>query len=51
MNRLLCLVILVAASACSSAAPPPPFKPVADVKQLMASVVEPAADVYWDAVG
>jgi hypothetical protein len=30
---------------------PPPFRPVADVKQLMASVVEPAADVYWDAVG
>ena len=33
------------------AAPPPPFRPVADVKQLMASVIEPAADVYWDAVG
>jgi hypothetical protein len=31
--------------------PAPPFRPVADVKQLMASVIEPAADVYWDAVG
>ena len=38
-------------SACSSAPPAPPYEPVADVKQLMASVVEPAADVYWDAVG
>lgn len=28
-----------------------PFVEVADVKQLMISVVEPAAEVYWDAVG
>jgi hypothetical protein len=28
-----------------------PFRPVADLKQLMAAVVEPAAEVYWDAVG
>jgi hypothetical protein len=41
----------IAALGCSSAPPPPPYKPVADVKQLMASVVEPAADEYWDAVG
>lgn len=34
-----------------AAAPPPPFRPIADVKQLMASVIEPAADKYWDAVG
>jgi hypothetical protein len=33
------------------APPPSPFRPVADVKQLMASVIEPAADEYWDAVG
>ena len=31
--------------------PPPPLRPVADVKQLMASILEPAAEVYWDAVG
>jgi len=31
--------------------PPPPFKPVADVKQLMISVVDPAADVIWESVG
>jgi hypothetical protein len=28
----------------------PPFHPIADVKLLMATVIEPAADVYWDAV-
>lgn len=42
---------LLIAIGCNSAPAPPPFKPVADVKQLMASVLEPAADVYWDAVG
>ena len=31
--------------------PPPPFKPVADVKQLMTAVVDPAADVIWGSVG
>ena len=49
----LCLLVIIGAlflPACSGAAPPP-FRPVADVKQLMASVVEPAAEVYWDAVG
>ena len=28
-----------------------PYEPVADVQQLMASVLEPAAEVYWEAVG
>lgn len=51
MKRLLCLVVLATAPSCSSAPPPPPYKPVADLKQLMAHVVEPAADEYWDAVG
>jgi len=45
------LVILVAALACDAAPKAPPFSAVADVKQLMVSVVEPAAEVYWDAVG
>jgi hypothetical protein len=36
--------------ACSDASPPP-FKPVADVRMVMASIVEPASDHYWDAVG
>jgi len=30
---------------------PPEYDLVTDVQGLMASVVEPAADVYWDAVG
>ena len=29
----------------------PEYVPVADVQQLMASVLDPAAEVYWDAVG
>ncbi len=52
MRRLLCagpLVIVLAG--CNPAPPPPPYKPVADVKTVMASIVEPAADLYWDAVG
>lgn len=28
-----------------------PFSETSDVQQLMASVIEPAAEVYWDAVG
>ncbi len=53
MRRLVSLPILsvLFLPACGSAPPPPPFKPIADVKQLMASVLEPAAEVYWDAVG
>jgi hypothetical protein len=45
------LSIALVAAGCSSAPPPPPYKPVADVKTLMASIMEPAADLYWDAVG
>lgn len=29
----------------------PSFLPVANVRELMATVIEPAADLYWDAVG
>lgn len=32
------------------APPPPPFAPVADVKQLMQVVVDPAADGIWESV-
>lgn len=28
-----------------------PFSPVADVQELMARVLDPASDVFWDAVG
>ena len=32
---------------------PPPIRPepVGSVKQVMSAIVEPAADIYWDAVG
>jgi hypothetical protein len=42
---------VIVLAGCNIAPPPPPYKPVADVKTLMASIVEPAADLYWDAVG
>ena len=43
---------LVAAILAAGCAPEPtPYTPVADVKDLMTSVLEPAAEVYWDAVG
>ena len=45
------LLALVAAAACERAPEPPPFHAVADMRQLMARVVEPAAEVFWDAVG
>jgi len=40
----------VALSACAGPAPPP-LRLHADLKQLMASVVDPAADVVWESVG
>ena len=39
--------------ACGGTAPEAslPFTPVADTQQLMATILEPASEVYWDAVG
>lgn len=37
--------------ACEAGEAPPPYDPVADVRQLMVSILEPAAETYWDAVG
>jgi hypothetical protein len=51
MCRRVSLVVAVLwASACAGPAPPP-LRQVADVKQLMQFVIEPAADLYWDGVG
>ena len=47
----LLLPILVAACADSAEEAETPYMPVGDLAQLMAGVVEPAAEVYWDAVG
>jgi hypothetical protein len=55
MRHTSCLVLLGAllGSGChrTPPEPPPSLRPVADVKQLMSSILEPAAEVYWDAVG
>lgn len=46
------LAAIAALSGCGADAPePPPFAAVADERQLMLSVLEPAAETYWDAVG
>ena len=52
MRTILCVTLggfLVAG--CGSAPTGPPFQPVANVRQLMAEIIEPAADVVWNAVG
>ena len=51
MRRVVGAIALAWSAAACGGPPPPPLKPVADVKQLMQFVVEPAADVYWDGVG
>ena len=47
----LVAAIAVASMGVGCGPTPPPLRHVADVKQLMRSVTEPAADVYWDGVG
>ncbi len=43
--------VLGAALSCGCGGPaPPPFKPVVDTKLLMQSVVDPNADLIWEAV-
>ena len=49
-THILAVIILAAAAAACSPAPPP-LRPVADVKQLMHSVLDPTADEFWDGVG
>ena len=48
---LIYALTLLALPGCTDAPEPPPFAAVADSRQLMLSVIEPAAEVYWDAVG
>jgi len=45
----LAIVALAACAACGGP-PPTPFKAVVDVKQMMAGIVDPAADVVWESV-
>lgn len=54
--RPISLAMLALVCGCSSGDAAPEgssgrFRPVVDVQQLMLSVVEPAAETYWDAVG
>lgn len=51
MRAFIISSIALFLAACNTAPPPPPYRPVADVKTLMANVMEPSADLYWDAVG
>ena len=46
----VCVVPLLVLFACGEPEGPP-FKPMVDVKRLMVSIVDPAADVLWDSVG
>jgi hypothetical protein len=47
-----CALACAVASACAQPADDASrYTPIGDVQQLMQSVVEPAAEVYWDAVG
>ena len=50
MRALTLAVGLLWLSACSEPAEGP-YRPVADMQQLMAHIIDPAADVVWDAVG
>jgi hypothetical protein len=45
------LLILTAACGSPEPTPAPTAQPVADVQQLMNTILEPAAESYWDAVG
>lgn len=50
MRPLVVVSLAVTVFSCADA-PGPPFKPMADVKELMVSMVDPAADVLWGSVG
>ena len=52
--RLTALAFVVACEAAPPPPPPPPppsFRALATNKQLMAEVLEPAANAYWESVG
>ncbi len=54
MLKHVSLWIAVAAAALGTAcrgSEPPPFKPVADLKQMMNEIIDPAADGVWEASG
>jgi hypothetical protein len=48
--RTVALLVLVSTVVSACGGSPPPFKPVADTKLLMQAVIDPNADLVWDAV-
>jgi mono/diheme cytochrome c family protein len=54
-TRPVAITVLALIAACEKPATPPaaapPFTSTTSVKELMAQVVEPAANVYWESVG
>jgi hypothetical protein len=50
-NRWPSVLALVAAGACAQEDQASTYRPVGDMADLMNGVVEPAAEVIWDAVG
>jgi hypothetical protein len=48
--RARCAGLAAVAAALGCGAEPPPFRPLADTKLLMQAVVDPQADVIWEAV-
>ena len=51
LMRTIHLLPAIAIFCAAGCAPQPAFKPVASVKQLMATTIDPAAEVVFDAVG
>jgi len=55
LSGVLACAVLASASACAVQAQPspprPPFTPVVDMKELMVSIVQPAADNFWSILG
>ena len=52
--RIVACVLLVGSvtlGACAGEPQELPFRPVASVSELMSTMIDPAADVVWDAVG
>jgi hypothetical protein len=50
-KRYCWFVVVILLFGCAPDASEPTFTLVADLPDLMSTVVDPAADVYWDAVG
>ncbi len=51
MKRLAIPLLLLFCTACSDAPPPPAFDVRTDMHDLMARVLDPAADTIWDSAG